>query len=128
MKRWHANSRDIWLTGLLVVSIIAPDSVQCFIPWFTQRASAAPRMMPRECTPETNYNFLQAIIEKAEGDPRLLILSAGDRPGGALPPRRVQSWAETHGFDYEFHCTNPNDEAHKTTTSTVREALASFIA
>jgi len=92
------------------------------------KGSSGMENMAEDIPSTTNYDFLMAIIEKCEKSPKLLILSWGNRPGGAEPPRRVQQWAETNQFAYKMHVTNPHDPDHQNTTEDHGAAIANFIA
>ena len=72
------------------------------------------------------FNFLQAIVEKTQGDPKILILSMGDREGGSKRPRMVERWAKCRNFEYEFYGSNPWDNGPKTGDLQEKDAIQQF--
>ena len=59
--------------------------------------------------PEVMRLGVTTLLKKTQGDPKLLIISAGRRAGGCVPCCRVEKWAKENKFQHEYYCTNTND-------------------
>lgn len=103
--------------GLLRLFARAAPSPQVHRPLPRQEESVAANVPASTL----GQDILDAVVRKCGQDAHVLILSCGNRPGGARGARRVEQWVQSKGYEYELAVYNPFDVEARAVSSSFEQ-------